>query len=128
MRELQILWVVALLALVGVLTGCADLSGTSVAGAAGTVTAAVLTPAQLAAVRQDCAAAGPALAVATSTAAPASVSGIAIYPAAYCAALASGAPPATTTSGTPSWLSGTLTNLQLAAQIAGFVLPLIGAL
>ena len=88
----------------------------------------VLTPAQLAAVQQLCIAAAPGLATATAPTAPASVSGGAIYPAEYCAELLKapqGMVPATTNSGTPAWLTATLQAVEVAAKIAGVVIPLL---
>lgn len=88
----------------------------------------VLTPAQLAAVEQLCIAASPGLATATGPTAPPSISGGAIYPAAYCADLLRAPPgmvPATTTSGTPAWLTATLQAVEVAAKIAGVVIPLL---
>ena len=96
------------------------------ASSAGT---AVLPPAQAAQVQQMCAATAPALAAATSSASPSEVSAVAVYPAAYCSQLAStGVMPSTTTSGTPAWLTTTITAVGVAAQLAGYVLPLLGAL
>ena len=119
----------AVLIMAGVLFGCATGSSpTSTAANAVIASSAVLTAAQLAAVEATCVAAAPGLAAATAPSAPASVSGVAIYPAGYCKALLAAAPgmvPATTTSGTPAWLTTTLTIAEDAAKVAGVVIPLL---
>lgn len=96
--------------------------------AAATISASVLSAADLAKLQAGCASAAGLLSIATSPVVPASVSGIAVYPAAYCQQLAAapaGSVPATTTAGTASWWSTALAAAQDAAQIAGVVLPLL---
>lgn len=103
------------------LAGCA--SGVSTAVVA---TSAVLTPAQQAQVQAICTAAAPLLAVATGSSVPAAISGTATYAASYCNGVSSTSVPATTTSGTPAWLSSVLSATETAAKVAGVVLPLLG--
>lgn len=105
--------------------GVAAVGVTSCEQAAVVATETVLPAADVQKLQQTCVAAQPLLAAATAPTAPASVSGIATYGAAYCQQLTAGAVPATTTPTTPSWLSGVLNAVQLAAQVAGMVMPLV---
>jgi len=87
-------------------------------------TGLVLSPADLAALRDTCAAAAPALRVATNPAAPAPLSATAVYPAAFCQQLLAGAVPPTTNSSSPAWLGQTLAITQDIATAAGVILPI----
>lgn len=101
---------------------------TSVSAAAATISAAVLPAADVAKLQQTCSTAAPLLGVATSPIAPASVSGVASYAAAYCQQLGAapaGSVPSTTDPGTPSWLPGVISGVEDAAKIASFILPLV---
>lgn len=101
---------------------------TGVSAAAATISAAVLPAADVAKLQQTCSTAAPLLGVATSPVAPASVSGVASYAATYCQQLGAapaGAVPASTDSGTPSWLPSVISGVENAAKIAAFVLPLL---
>lgn len=101
---------------------------TNVAAAAATISEAVLPASAVASLRRLCSQASPMLVASTSPLVPASISGIADYPESYCLQLAqapAGTVPATTDAATPAWLSNVLMAAQVAARIAGVVLPLI---
>lgn len=106
------------------LSACAG-QGLQLAGTAGTLTPSLLSPQQVAQLAVTCQKAQAGLALATQVSNP-KVSQTAAYPAAYCQQLlASGQLPPTTNAQTPSWLPQVLQDAQLAAQLAGVVLPLL---
>lgn len=114
----------ALALLLGACSGGAQNTGLAVTQVAANATQVTLSPEALAQARQTCAQAAPALAVATSSAVPATVSGTAIYPAALCADLAKGIVPPTADASTPQWLAKTLSVTQDVATAAGVILPI----
>jgi len=100
----------------------------SVPAAAATISAAVLPPQAVAQLQQTCNVAAPLLDAATSPITPGSVSEPASYAASYCQQLATapaGTVPATTDSGTPSWLPKVIAGVQVAGEVAKYALPVI---
>ena len=105
--------------------GGASNEGIRISQAASAVADVTLSAQDLAQLKATCQAAQPALIAATGMSAPAAVSGTAAYPQAFCTQLLAGTIPSTTNSGTPAWLAKTLSDMQIAAQIAGVALPAI---
>lgn len=106
-------------------------AGQAAASLAGTVSEAILPPADLAKVKAGCTTAAPLLNAAVEPGVSAPVSDTALDAQAYCSQLAAapaGQVPATTDSNTSSWVPAVVTAVEAAAQIAGEVLPLIAAL
>lgn len=96
-----------------------DLSQDAGAGVVRNISAA-----DLASLQGICTANAPVLAAATAPGVPAPVSGTAIYPAAFCKQILTGA-TGNANSSSLSWLPAVLTAVQDAAVVAKVVLPVV---
>lgn len=108
------------------LAACSGPANQVVPQVASTISASVIPARQLALIQSGCQAAQPLLdRASSSTKLPASVSGAAIYPAAYCRDLASapvGQVPATTDGNTFSWLNLGIAAVKAAVALAPLLL------
>lgn len=110
------------------LVGCAGgarQTGIDVAQDAGLGVVRNLSLADYAALRRTCQAAGPALAAATSPSAPQSVKDISVYGKAFCDQVVTETLGNRADQSSLGWLTDVLAGVKIAAQIAGFVLPLL---
>lgn len=117
----------AALALILSLAGCqggAQQTGIDISQDVGAGVVRNISPADMASLTATCNANAPALAMATAPGAPAPVSGTAVYPAAFCKQILTGA-TGNVNSNSLSWLPGVLSVLQTAGTIAGYVLPVV---
>lgn len=114
--------------LAGMLAACgggAQQTGVDLVQDAGYGVVRNLAPADLAQLQQTCQAAAPALAVATGGVAAQTVKDVAVYPAAFCRQLVTGARGNVADQSSLTWLPQVLSMVKSAATIAGFILPLL---
>ncbi|HXE51268.1 MAG TPA: hypothetical protein VN663_23015 [Ramlibacter sp.] len=83
-----------------------------------------LSAGDLAAIKDTCVAAAPSLIAATGAAAPKMVRDVAVYPYAYCEQMLSGS-TGNADQSSLTWLPQVLGYVQMAARIAGMVLPVV---
>jgi hypothetical protein len=114
----------AFLALAGC-QGGAQQTGIDLAQDAGAGLARNISAAEVAQIQAQCKAAAPALIAATSTTAPVPVKDVAVYPYAFCEQFLSGKAYVDPTQQSSSWLDGVLRLTATAAQLAGYVLPIL---
>ncbi len=106
-------------------TGGAMQTGIDLAQDAGAGIVRNISAADMAALKTACSANAPVLdAVVASPIVPAPVSAVAVYPAAFCRQILTGA-TGNVNSNSIAWLSKVLSDAQTAAQIAGYVLPVV---
>ncbi len=114
-------------ALITVLAGCtggAMQTGIDVAQDVGAGVVRNISAADMASLKATCEASAPALAVATAATAPAPVKGTAVYPAAFCKQILTGA-TGNVNSSSLTWLPTVLADVKTAATVAGYVLPVV---
>lgn len=105
-------------------TGGARQTGIYITQDVGAGVARNLSAQQTADLRNVCTSAAPSLIAATSTAAPAAVSDVAVYPYALCKQIIEGK-TVDPTQQTPQWWDQVIPMVTQAAQVAGMVLPVV---
>ena len=107
-------------------TGGAQQTGKDIAQDAGYGIVRNLSPDDLAALQQTCLAAKPAVdAVMADPNVPKTVKDVAAYPYSFCYQLVTGARGNVADQSSLTWLPKVLNDVQIAAKIAGYVLPVI---
>lgn len=115
----------AVLLALGGCAGGARQTGIDVAQDVGAGIARNISPAEAAAIKAQCMQAAPALLSATADTAPPAVADVAVYPRAFCEEFLSGKMYLDPAQQNSTWLDNVLKMTATAAQIAGYVLPVI---
>ena len=125
MRKLPVAYLAALAFLLAACTGGAMQTGIDLSQDAGAGIVRNISAADLASLKATCAITAPAVnTVVADPGAPAPVKDIAVYPAAFCKQILTG-DMGNVNSNSLKWLPVVLSDVRVAATIAGYVLPLL---